>query len=64
MSGWISVDVQLPDIEKEVIGFWHEEGPVIVVWDGLHWGDPEDLVAIGYHITHWMPLPDPPEVKP
>ena len=51
----------LPDVETVVLGWWRDQGPLTVFWDGLHWGDAGDDIAIGYAITHWMPLPGKPQ---
>lgn len=70
---WISVKDRLPNIFDEVLVYdtfsdtsisiaWRETTPRkngIVNW---YWNSqmsyPEDLT----HVTHWMPLPEPPEV--
>lgn len=72
---WISVKDWLPEVFDEVIVYdtiggnyisiaWRETKPRkngIVDW---YWNSqmayPEDLA----HVTHWMPLPKPPEVTP
>lgn len=72
---WISVKDRLPDVFDEVLVYdtfsntsisiaWRETTPRkngIVDW---YWNSqmsyPEDLT----HVTHWMPLPEPPEVTP
>lgn len=64
MSKWISVNDRLPDDGQVVL--FHERGGVIycaeysVVVDGHAWCiDHYDFEA--NDVTHWMPLPDPPE---
>lgn len=72
---WISVKDRLPDVFDEVLVYdtfsntsisiaWRETTPRkngIVNW---YWNSqmsyPEDLT----HVTHWMSLPNPPEVTP
>ncbi|MEC7473130.1 MAG: DUF551 domain-containing protein [Pseudomonadota bacterium] len=58
---WIPCSERLPDVETVVLGWWRDQGPLTVFWDGLHWGDAGDDIAIGYAITHWMPLPGKPQ---
>ena len=69
-SGWISVDERLPT-EEEYRDEYGELIPILVtekdttypyraLYDGKTWGD--GLTAIPT-ITHWMPLPEPPEMK-
>lgn len=64
---WISCDDRLPDIDKDVIvyySFW-KDNPIQIAHlqsDFLFWetSDGEfNFPAIG--VTHWMPLPEPPE---
>ena len=73
MTEWISVEDRLPD--RDTIGkkylIWfiplsENSTPSIAFgyWQGGWWIVPSATVGIDeYKITHWMPLPDPPEVK-
>ncbi len=63
--GWISVKDKLPaDMGNVlVVAFWHENWQVLVGWYGgycwrvcTHGGE----VVLGM-VSHWMPLPKPPE---
>lgn len=71
MSDWISVKDRLPEVFDEVIVYFN--GFISIAWRetekkkngivGWHWDSqmsyPESLV----NVTHWMPLPKPPEVN-
>lgn len=60
--GWISVKDRLPKPRTEVLAFrkgiiyivWYDKG--IGEWRSDEWGCFND-------VTHWMPLPKPPEVN-
>ena len=64
-NGWISVKDRLPEDFQKVLVFWKEHGEPMVdtaFWqkdakrfDGEHWVRMEDKV------THWMPIPEPPQ---
>ena len=58
---WVPVEERLPEPDIVVLGWWCDQGPLTVFWDGLHWGDAGDNIAIGYSISHWMPLPGSPQ---
>lgn len=72
MSRWISVDERRPDAELDAIR--NQDGadevevlvmisgakyPTALFWDGLGFWDAHDSE---YKVTHWMPLPKPPDV--
>jgi len=64
--GWISVDERLPKPDTTVLGYM----PTVDYWYGLLIHDGEswiDWVDESYEpngeVTHWMPLPAPPEDK-
>ena len=68
MSKWISVKDRLPENEHRVLVFANDivsEFCEVVGWNG------GDFLAIGFGhniiyppmVTHWMPLPEPPEDK-
>lgn len=64
-SVWISVDERLPENEQTVLTI-DTEGEMQVcfyetAWEGI-FQQCHGLVKI-YNITHWMPLPEPPEAK-
>lgn len=56
---WISVKDRLPNFEQTVLAYSGEElgiGFAYLDGDGKWYGDCGD-------VTHWMPLPAPPEVE-
>lgn len=69
MSEWISVKDRLPDVFDVVLVY--SDGFISISWretekrkNGIvcwHWNSYPD--SLGY-VTHWMPLPKPPEVTP
>lgn len=63
---WISVEDRLPEDAGDVlvVAFWHEKYQVLTGWHSLGgWlvtaGNEERLLDV----THWMPLPEPPEKR-
>lgn len=56
---WVPVEEKLPEPGIVVLGWWVNQGPMMAVWDGLHWGDADDHIAIGYGISHWKPVTPP-----
>lgn len=66
-SGWISVKDGLPDSQADVlvVAFWHEHWQTMIGWHsdaGKKWRviTPHGEREPG-GVTHWMPLPEPPE---
>ncbi len=66
---WIPVDERLPEDRSNVlvVAYWHERWGVYMGWcapERAAWsvhigiGDRNDVA-----VTHWMPLPEPPEVE-
>lgn len=66
---WIPVTERLPEDRSDVlvVAYWHERWGVYMGWcapERAAWsvhigiGDRNDVA-----VTHWMPLPEPPEVE-
>jgi hypothetical protein len=63
MSRWQPTDVALPDDNETVLIYAEEcEPPVWIgyIEAGVWWS----IDAWQARVTHWMPLPEPPEVQP
>nr|DAX86428.1 MAG TPA: Protein of unknown function (DUF551) [Caudoviricetes sp.] len=67
VPGWIPVEERLPKDRSDVlvVAYWHERWGVYMGWcapERAQWsvhigiGDRNDVA-----VTHWMPLPEPPE---
>ena len=64
---WIPVTERLPERDVQVLG-WYKDNPFsqyrpgVVAWNGNGW---VFVYAHRYvtNVTHWMPLPDAPEVE-
>lgn len=62
-SQWVSVEERLPEEPGVylVVGLQHSNGEPYVATDVLH--EKEGCWFFAYQsVTHWMPLPEPPEV--
>ena len=58
MSGWISVKDGLPEKDVYVLGFDGDEIEMVFLDDEMGFVTQE---YVTHEITHWMPLPEPPE---
>ena len=56
---WISVKDRLPNSGTGVLVFTDDYCAYTAHYDGYWWlsGEP----TLSYNVTHWMPLPEPPE---
>lgn len=65
---WIKIEDRLPENDEEVlIAYWHipdheRYEPDWIIETGRHL-DGQWVQLQGENITHWMPLPNPPEEK-
>ena len=65
--GWISVEEMLPERKTEALCFSKNAG-VFIGTDWVDWPDGKIMFHLGTsydwpYATHWMPLPEPPEVE-
>jgi hypothetical protein len=73
MSDWISVDDRLPNLVKRVLVVWdgvvqNHAAILIKDKDDLHsWYFNKEVDVLPFDsaapVTHWMPLPEPPNVS-
>ena len=63
--GWISVDDRLPDNHESVIVWCPDiKYRTVGFWNGDTWWTVFTMTGKGIvNITHWMPLPEPPEAQ-
>lgn len=70
MSEWISVDERLPENRIAQLVWVPERRNIYAAYFDKEVGDGYWRVfgsygrAIEQEVTHWMPLPDPPDVQP
>jgi hypothetical protein len=63
-SAWISVKDRLPEDGKNVLAYDSESGSIDMAYYSENEWFLEDLYEIEYlHPTHWMRLPDAPEME-
>ena len=70
-SQWVPVSESLPETvamsngraySEAVVTLTNEKKLVIAVYDGIDFvGDYDFWDCNGEHVTHWMPLPEPPK---
>ena len=66
MSKWISVEDRLPEVNQPVIVVLKDTDPS--VWLADYRGQEQfscchQLITFIGEVTHWMPLPEPPELR-
>jgi len=63
---WIPVEERLPEHGEEVLAYFPPQPycPNPIVGEAVHAGKGNWSTEHGgwFHVTHWMPLPEPPEV--
>ena len=65
MSDWISIKDRKPEPFQTVLACWNDKKHPRVdmcFWNGDRHFDGEVWVPMEEAITHWQPLPEPPEV--
>ncbi len=65
MGEWISVEDRLPERGQNVIAFSESDGIVILTcFRSAGWKEvitkENAQIIITHEVTHWMPLPEPP----
>ena len=63
---WISVNDRLPEVEQKVIGIGLYKGKQtradVLYYDGPEgWWDTLRHIKVTGEVTHWMPIPEPPQ---
>ena len=65
MNEWISVKDRTPEAFCKVLAVWRSNGETVI--DTAFWTDSGfaciHWIVAPAKITHWMPLPEPPEVR-
>jgi len=62
---WIPVSERLPELDQDVLAIVDDDiviGSFGQGWDGEISFDRDEVGSTRY-VTHWMPLPEPPEVR-
>lgn len=67
MSEWISVDYRLPPDFQPCLIYLQgkekcEDSCAVVTEEGWFWWIDGVCGIVEGHVTHWIPLPEPPEV--
>jgi len=57
---WIPVETRLPENNDDVVCLLYDQCAV-GYWSGKTWLDNDDHQKFCMQVTHWLPLPPPPE---
>jgi len=60
---WIPVSERLPERDTAVLVHTDMDGTHAASFDGEEWFCDYGGAWLFPNVTHWMPLPEPPEVK-
>lgn len=63
MKEWISTMSEWPDELRLVLAVVNGRTTPAYQLGGKQWRYWQDGRPVNSHVSHWMPLPDPPEVK-
>lgn len=61
MSVWVSVEDRLPENDSQYIAWVGERALTLFYCDDGYWCEHYDGACYAEFVTHWMPLPEPPE---
>lgn len=58
---WIKCSEQMPPVDTIVVVSFKSLETSPLLWSGNEWDDEYGMIPIRQDVTHWMPLPKPPE---
>ena len=61
MAEWIPVTERLPEEGVPVLCACRANIYSVMKWDGIDWYENPTHIYMGGFVTHWMPIPEPPE---
>ncbi len=63
ISRWVLAADRLPPVDEIVLAHAPDfrYSPLMAVWDGEWWRRPGPVYSTLVPVTHWQPMPDPPE---
>jgi Protein of unknown function (DUF551) len=69
MMKWIKTSIRTPNNHEKVLAWNKFIGEVVRTWHDNDWFSEHGISTMDYKnniecITHWMPLPNPPESNP
>lgn len=64
-SSWISVKEKLPEYDKSVLICYSKQQDITIAWlaEDIECFEDDDCMYYMSEVTHWMPLPEPPEPR-